>query len=664
MNFSVEVAGWSTINEASLLDQVFSACRFELPGSRTKVLISMPLCDAVRTAIESGLSGRAPKVSTEQRIELRRAAQNRRRLELMAGRLLRSAMSFFGGRAAVASCAQLVRLGAREITGRLAAFQTWDAGPIEADLSWFDIRDSLLSCCRAIYEGQPLVRMNIIDLATKSGWTVWAPSALLPVTGQYPYPSTEIDILTWATCILPQCALLRVLRYGASPAWIPTDTLMCAPAKESIAAEGRSSATFGEKQVLLNRGASLCLNLISDPPTARVGPFVNLAPGTERHPCERTLARCVSSVSQVNAREWRAPSIWHAVLWLRDLAGWNNDGRPGRARGYDALQDAPRGAFLFRGQRNATWPLTPSVLRSEDDAERERNGLAILRFMHACEYLSKDADIPPQKADAYIGAAQHYGLPTWYLDFTVDPSFAAFFAADNSSEGDEAAIYWLPAEAAMQIGAKIIFAPFWVERLYAQLGCFLDRSCLITDPSSKDDLKAQCYRIVFPTSPSFATSEYGNVGGRIYPESEFMTGAVRWALTSTTMPEDPEALANELAQAVGRAPWVVQSTFWQYNDKMFEFMGKMLEWLAMRVIDDGVTNRRLQIDDYTIRLLFRDNPGVYSQLNVAAINANRFISRHDLVFDETADLKRNVGVKALTWWLLREASNESQERSD
>ena len=130
------------------------------------------------------------------------------------------------------------------------------------------------------------------------------------------------------------------------------------------------------------------------------------------------------------------------------------------------------------------------------------------------------------------------------------------------------------------------------------------------------------------------------------------------------MPEDPEALADELVKAVGRAPWVVQSTFPRYNNKMFEFMGKMLEWMAMSVIDDGVTNRRLQIDDYTMRLLFRDNPGVYSQLNVAAIIANRFITRHDLMFDETADLKRNVGVKALTWWLLREASNESQERSD
>jgi len=66
----------------------------------------------------------------------------------------------------------------------------------------------------------------------------------------------------------------------------------------------------------------------------------------------------------------------------------------------------------------------------------------------------------------------HYGLPTRYLDFSVDPLSAAFFASDNASDRENAAIYWLSMEHAIRDGAKLIFAPFWVERIYAQLGCF------------------------------------------------------------------------------------------------------------------------------------------------------------------------------------------------
>ncbi len=94
------------------------------------------------------------------------------------------------------------------------------------------------------------------------------------------------------------------------------------------------------------------------------------------------------------------------------------------------------GRFLFRGQKDAHWPLVSSF-------DREFPGLTdpagkfdqlinlfkedILRY----DDLTLNTDI-----NCLIATAQHFGLPPRFLDWTRSPYTASFFAYSNA-DGDE-----------------------------------------------------------------------------------------------------------------------------------------------------------------------------------------------------------------------------------
>lgn len=86
---------------------------------------------------------------------------------------------------------------------------------------------------------------------------------------------------------------------------------------------------------------------------------------------------------------------------------------------------------LFRGQRE-NWPLISSFLRlSADDRERELKSIGSyinwVQNSPGLEYLRNDRD-------GMIAVAQHYGLKTNYIDFTTDPTVAAFFATEKAKQ--------------------------------------------------------------------------------------------------------------------------------------------------------------------------------------------------------------------------------------
>jgi hypothetical protein len=100
---------------------------------------------------------------------------------------------------------------------------------------------------------------------------------------------------------------------------------------------------------------------------------------------------------------------------------------------------------LFRGQTDASWKLTSSYERAGEDEE------ALRRTIEKIERFSAFALHKPEmqryrSRHAISAIAQHYGLPTPYIDFTSDPSIAGFFSADTSAEpkdGQHAAIVCL-----------------------------------------------------------------------------------------------------------------------------------------------------------------------------------------------------------------------------
>jgi hypothetical protein len=95
----------------------------------------------------------------------------------------------------------------------------------------------------------------------------------------------------------------------------------------------------------------------------------------------------------------------------------------------------------FRGQTR-NWPLQSSLSR-RDEVGRNQARERLARFS---DWIS---DVPElhgsvQTVDEIFGVAQHYGIPTNYVDFTTEPSVAGFFASHEppptKTDGDVSCI--------------------------------------------------------------------------------------------------------------------------------------------------------------------------------------------------------------------------------
>lgn len=114
--------------------------------------------------------------------------------------------------------------------------------------------------------------------------------------------------------------------------------------------------------------------------------------------------------------------------------------------------EALRSGYLFRGQSDSGWGLVPALYRREvqiysDELTREQLYLTaeeqmIEAFFNKAAMLLPNFERGPLM-DRFI--AQHYGVPTQLLDWTLDPFIALYFAVHgNSSEKDCALFYLQP----------------------------------------------------------------------------------------------------------------------------------------------------------------------------------------------------------------------------
>jgi len=176
-------------------------------------------------------------------------------------------------------------------------------------------------------------------------------------------------------------------------------------------------------------------------------------------------------------------------------------------------------AQWFRGQTQ-NWPkLTPSLYRGSD--------ADVTLVQQAMQRLERWATATPgleelaASTDALVAVAQHYGVPTAFIDFSTDPRVAAYFASVHPKPppiGTESCIFCLDINEAARIwGVRpkvdpeivVLDVPnLW--RLEAQSGGFV--FCRYDDLNLPFPLD----RIVFPyTGPVSAPSD-----AEIYPERE------------------------------------------------------------------------------------------------------------------------------------------------
>jgi hypothetical protein len=171
---------------------------------------------------------------------------------------------------------------------------------------------------------------------------------------------------------------------------------------------------------------------------------------------------------------------------------------------------------LFRGQTRAEWLPYSSLRRLRPDGEGELDPVHQARIFRFLQWLQNTPGLVKISKDPHVAfaIAQHYGIPTNYLDFTTDPAVAGFFAADTSAPiaGMESCIFclnsadllwfWNAHEEVLDFPELAIIRPevenLW--RLQAQSGAFLYTSAnwVMHYPMDK---------IVFPFSgyPSYPT---------------------------------------------------------------------------------------------------------------------------------------------------------------
>ncbi|SRR5579871_2172888 len=170
----------------------------------------------------------------------------------------------------------------------------------------------------------------------------------------------------------------------------------------------------------------------------------------------------------------------------------------------------------FRGQAK-DWPPHSSLFRTRTDPELQT--LALRRLSMFLNWLRKTPQLQGliDNPDKAFVIAQHYGIPTHYIDFTTEPGVAGFFAADAqaSQNPDElACIYCMDTDELMDVWdtmkefrvdahmelIRTDVSNLW--RLEAQHGCFL-----FCDYNWDVDFPMD--RILFPRSgyPSWPTKE-------------------------------------------------------------------------------------------------------------------------------------------------------------
>lgn len=153
----------------------------------------------------------------------------------------------------------------------------------------------------------------------------------------------------------------------------------------------------------------------------------------------------------------------------------------------EVVDDLGRKGTLYRGHTKASYVLTPaigryrerSIERGFDLEKKERDSLAIFEAEYR-QYL----DVSFSSKWEMLALAQHHGLPTRLLDWSLSPLIALFFAVEKNADED-AAIYVLNQQSDWLYGERVLKQdPFsisrpWVympthitSRLRAQQGLF------------------------------------------------------------------------------------------------------------------------------------------------------------------------------------------------
>ena len=199
---------------------------------------------------------------------------------------------------------------------------------------------------------------------------------------------------------------------------------------------------------------------------------------------------------------------WEEALELRGVVGSLPAGWSEREPLEDVYQAALRmemypgewdgsvKRYLFRGQRDHTWDMIPSMYRTGKVEDGTGEAVAAdpeVKLERICELvrsMQANGMTIAEDEEKAVAVVQHYSSPnelgvgTWLIDYTWDPFIALFFASRRGMNGDIGVVsYVSPTEWAKmsvdgtnRMGALRVIDPDGVPRIAAQRAAFIDTS--------------------------------------------------------------------------------------------------------------------------------------------------------------------------------------------
>lgn len=127
----------------------------------------------------------------------------------------------------------------------------------------------------------------------------------------------------------------------------------------------------------------------------------------------------------------------------------------GSLSAYIAIIEGQPGGLrnVFRGQQNAEWSLQPGLYRIEDTnihSATMEESYGSLEAQMVSRFFEQGLPYLPAIKRGFTNdriLAQHFGVPTSLLDWTLDPLVALYFATENLQSDNDAAIFMLAPDA-------------------------------------------------------------------------------------------------------------------------------------------------------------------------------------------------------------------------